>query len=90
MHIANKYVARIKREARGSRASFRKHTAGGLLAEHLKFGGQSLLIWLLKILPNSFKCGSITPVCKGGGKDPLEKNMQLQRYHCCPCSSEGS
>ena len=45
-------------------------------------GGQFLLIWLLKILnsivdeiiPDSFKCGSITPVYKGGGKDPLDKN----------------
>ena len=55
----------------------------GLFAEHLKFGGQVLLTWLLKILdsiieleaiPDILKCGSITPVCKGGGKDPLDKN----------------
>ena len=55
----------------------------GLLGEHLKFGGQALFTWLLKILnciveleaiPDIFKCGSITPVYKGGGKDPLDKN----------------
>ena len=55
----------------------------GLFAEHLKFGGQALLTWLLKILnsiieleaiPDILKCGSITPVYKGGGKDPLDKN----------------
>ena len=51
---------------------------------HLKFGGQALLTWLLKILnssiieleaiPDILKCSSITPVYKGGGKDPLDKN----------------
>ena len=55
----------------------------GLFAEHLKFGGQAVLIWLLKILnsiielkaiPDIFKCGSITPVYKGSGKDPLDKS----------------
>ena len=42
----------------------------GLFAEHLKFGGQALLTWLLKILnsiieleaiPDILKCGSIAP-----------------------------
>ena len=55
----------------------------GVLAEHLKYGGQPLYTWLLKILnciveleaiPDMFKYGSITPVYKGGGKDPLDKN----------------
>lgn len=55
----------------------------GLFAEHLKFGRQALLTWLLKILnsiieleaiPDILKCGSITPIYKGGGKDPLDKN----------------
>ena len=55
----------------------------GMLAEHLKYGGQPLHTWLLKILnciveleviPDMFKYGSITPVYKGGGKDPLDKN----------------
>ena len=57
--------------------------ADGLLAEHLKFGGQPLHTWLLKIfnciveleaIPDMFKCGSITPVYKGGRKDTLDKN----------------
>ena len=55
----------------------------GLCAEHLKFGGQALFTWLLKTfnsiikleaIPSTFKCGSITPIYKGGGKDPLNQN----------------
>ena len=55
----------------------------GLFAEHLKFGGQAVFTWLLNILncvieleaiPDILKGGSITPVYKGGGKDPLDKN----------------
>ena len=55
----------------------------GVLAEHLKYGGQPLHTWLLKILhciveleaiPDMYKYGSITPVYKRGGKDPLDKN----------------
>ena len=58
----------------------------GLLGEHLKFGGQAVLTWLLKFLhciveleaiPDIFKSGSITPVYKGGGKDPLDKNSYI-------------
>ena len=54
----------------------------GVLAEHLNYGGQPLHTWLLKIfncivelevIPDMFKYGSITPVYKGGGKDPLDK-----------------
>ena len=55
----------------------------GLFAEHMNFGGQAVLIWLLKIfnsiieleaIPDIFKCGSTTPVYKGCGKDPLDKS----------------
>ena len=55
----------------------------GLLTEHLKFGEQAVLTWLLKILndvieleviPDMLKCGSIISVYKRGGKDPLDKN----------------
>ena len=54
-----------------------------MFAEQLKYGRQPLHTWLLKILnciveleaiSDMFKCGSITPVYKGGGKDPLDKN----------------
>ena len=47
----------------------------GLSSEHLKFGGQAILTWLLKIfnsiieleaIPDILKRGSITPVYKGG------------------------
>ena len=60
----------------------------GLLAEHLKFGGQAILTWLLKIivelqaLPDILKRGSITPVYKGGDNDPLDKN----NYRGISCS----
>ena len=52
----------------------------GLSAEHLKWGGDSLHLWLLGIvnsiidfeeIPSLFKLGSICPIYKGGGKDPL-------------------
>ena len=52
----------------------------GLSAEHLKWGGDSLHLWLLGIvnsiidleeIPPLFKLGSICPIFKGGGKDPL-------------------
>jgi len=55
----------------------------GLSAEHLKWGGDSLHLWLLGIvnsiidleeIPPLFKLGSICPVYKGGGKDPLLTN----------------
>ena len=55
----------------------------GISAEHLKWGGDSLYLWLLGIvnailemeeIPSSFKLGSICPVYKGGGKDPLLAN----------------
>ena len=53
----------------------------GLLAEHLKAGGEAMVIWLMKILnatveleslPEVLKRGVVVPVYKGGGKDPLK------------------
>ena len=53
----------------------------GLMAEHLKAGGESVVIWLMKILnaivelesmPEVLKRGVVVPVYKGGGKDPLQ------------------
>ena len=62
-----------------------KKSAGpdNLTAEHLKFGGQSIIIWLTEILnsivdveqiPTCLKLGITIPVYKGGGKDPLNVN----------------
>ena len=58
----------------------------GISAEHLKWGGETLHLWLLGIcnaiiqmeeIPCTFKLGSICPVYKGGGKDPfLATNYQ--------------
>ena len=57
--------------------------ADGLVAEHLKYGGPKLVLWLKQILnkiiqlekiPPSFKLGMITPVYKGKGRDPLSCN----------------
>ena len=52
----------------------------GLSVEHLKWGSDSLHLWVLGIvnsiidleeIPPLFKLGSICPIFKGGGKDPL-------------------
>ena len=52
-------------------------------AENLKYGGPILRDWVLQVLnalsvleeiPVSLKMGIITPVYKGGGKDPLNTN----------------
>ena len=52
----------------------------GLKAEHLIYGGTSLILWLQKIfnsiitleeIPHCLKEGIIVPVYKGRGKDPL-------------------
>ena len=54
-----------------------------LQAENLKYGGPALRKWIeqicnaitdLKCVPDSLKICIIIPVCKGGGKDPLETN----------------
>ena len=53
----------------------------GLMAEHLKAGGDVVITWLMKILndvvvlevaPEVLKNGIIVPIYKGGGKDPLK------------------
>jgi hypothetical protein len=53
----------------------------GVQAEHLKCGGLILRDWILQIcnaitelehVPDSLKIGIITPLYKGGGKDPLD------------------
>ena len=52
----------------------------GLMAEHLKAGGEMVVIWLLNVLntiveleviPDVLKRGVVVPVYKGSGKDPL-------------------
>ena len=52
-------------------------------AEHLKYGGPILRDWILQVcnaisvleeVPVFLKMGIITPVYKGGGKDPLDTN----------------
>ena len=51
-----------------------------LQPEHLKHGSEALKIWIqqvcnaiveLESVPNSLKLGIVTPIYKGGGKDPL-------------------
>ena len=51
-----------------------------LLAEHIKYGGPTLVKWLTKVfnrisvieeIPSCLKAGLIIPVYKGKGKDPL-------------------
>ncbi len=67
-----------------SRLQLRK-AAGpdGLMAEHLRIGGDTLVIWLMNILnsiveleafPSFLKMGYLVPVYKGGGKDPFLVN----------------
>ena len=52
----------------------------GISSEHLRFGGQSLVKWLVKVfnsvltheqIPDCLKVGVIVPIYKGRGKDPL-------------------
>ena len=54
--------------------------------EHLKYGGPALYVWIkqvanamieLECVPESLKVGIVTPLYKGGGKDPLDRNS----YH---------
>ena len=53
----------------------------GLMAEHLKAGGEAVVIWLMRTLnaiteleeiPDVLKRGIIVPVYKAGGRDPLK------------------
>ena len=55
----------------------------GVMAEHLKFGGEVFVIWLMRILnavieleaiPEVLKRGVVVPVYKGGGKDPMRRD----------------
>ena len=52
----------------------------GLVAEHLKYAGESMVIWLrnimnalmeLEMIPDFLKKGVVVPVHKGGGKDKV-------------------
>ena len=53
-----------------------------LQPEHLKHGGEALKIWIQQVcnaivelsVPNSLKLGIVTPIYKGGGKDPVDTN----------------
>ena len=53
----------------------------GLMAEHLKAGGEAVVIWLtrtlnviieLEVIPDVLKRGIIVPVYNRGGRDPLK------------------
>ena len=53
------------------------------MAEHLKYGGRSIITWLTGVLnsiidveqiPPCLKRGITIPIYKGGGKDPLDVN----------------
>ena len=55
-----------------------------LQAEHLKYGGPALRVWIQQIcnyiidsehVPDPSKVGIIVPVYKGGGKDPLIRTV---------------
>ena len=55
----------------------------GVMAKHLKFGGEVFVIWLMRILnavieleaiPEVLKRGVVVPVYKGGGKDPMRRD----------------
>ena len=55
----------------------------GVMAEHLKFGGEVFVIWLMRILnavieleaiPEVLKRGVVVPVYKGGGMDPMRRD----------------
>ena len=65
-------VSKLKKKAPGP---------DGLLAEHIKAGGEAVVIWLMNILnaivelesvPAVLKRGVVVPVYKGGGKDPMK------------------
>ncbi len=57
--------------------------ADGITAEHLKYGGPSITVWLKRIfnailaletIPSSLNSGLISPIFKGKGRDPLDPN----------------
>ena len=58
----------------------RKPPGPGLLVEHLKAGGEALIIWRrnilnsvveLEVIPEVLQRSVIVPVNKAGGKDPM-------------------
>ena len=62
-----------------------KKSAGpdDITAEHLKYGGETVIVWLTGVLntvvdaeqvPACLKQGITIPIYKGGGKDPLDVN----------------
>lgn len=62
-----------------------KKSAGSddITAEHLKYGGETVTVWLTGVLnsvvdaeqvPACLKQGITIPIYKGGGKDPLDVN----------------
>ena len=62
----------------------------GLMAEHLKAGGEAVVIWLtrtlnviieLEVIPDVLKRGIIVPVYKGGGRDPLKTDSYTVGSH---------
>ena len=63
----------------------------GLMAEHLKAGGEAVVIWLtrtlnvtieLEVIPDVLKRGIIVPVYKGGGRDPLKTDSYTAKTEC--------
>lgn len=55
----------------------------GLQPEHLRFGGQSLLLWVqqicnsiieFEVIPDCLKLGIVCPIYKGCGRNPLDTN----------------
>lgn len=60
----------------------------GLSAEHLKFGGQAILTWLLKIFKSIIELLHYSSVQRRWQGPSAQE--QLQGYHCCTYSSKGS
>ena len=55
----------------------------GVFAEHMKYGGPTIPVWLKRIfnavltleeIPSSLNNGLVTPIYKGKGRDPLNPN----------------
>ena len=73
-------------ETEGVIKNLKSGKAGGLdhlQAEHLKFGGNSLVLWVqqvcnaaveLETISDVLKLGVVNPVYKGNGRDPLDTN----------------
>ena len=73
-------------ETEGVIKSLKSGKAGSLdhlQAEHFKYGGNSLVLWIqqvcnaiveLEAIPNVLKMGVVNPIYKGNGRDPLDTN----------------